>query len=252
MIKAINLGDNSEKAVTVEEIRSFVTIFRRLYMDKERANFQKVCVIFVSATKGHAISDWVDGAARECQKHLDGAPETFLLSKLGHQNGTFSCKRLIDVFIYTQYAHQPDKQVLRQFQKCLREVGNDKPLLTWLFLSELWKCGRRYWNVGKQIVAFYDEYCQWHKITPKIIEHISENNPGIGTLEKADDRRHRIMREKAECLALALWEKAGRPNGGHMAFITQAFDQLKAAIHGAGSSFKGGTNNSPPEKKEGQ
>ncbi len=34
-----SFGPSLETAVTDEEIRSFVTIFRRLYMDKEPANF---------------------------------------------------------------------------------------------------------------------------------------------------------------------------------------------------------------------
>lgn len=49
-------------AVTEEEIRSFVMIFRRLYMtgDHDPASFVKAAPIFVRAMNGHPYGKWVD------------------------------------------------------------------------------------------------------------------------------------------------------------------------------------------------
>ena len=62
-------------AVTDDEIRSFVTIFRRLYMKKEPANLLKATNIFVRAMGDHPIAKWVTGTFNEYDQHLAGTPD---------------------------------------------------------------------------------------------------------------------------------------------------------------------------------
>lgn len=221
-------GLNLKTSVTDEEIRSFVTIFRRLYMEKDPANFLKSSAIFCETVKNYSLANFITGIAGEYREELDAKPDFVPFVK--KENLSFSQKRLIDVFLYTQYAHQPDDRRTRQFQKCLADVGNNQSLLTWLFLGTLFRCALHMINAGAIIADFYDKYCQCHKIDSGAIASIAQNNPGIGTLEKKQSHRDRIFREKTEELAKALWEKEGRPQGGPEAFISIARNQLASAL----------------------
>jgi hypothetical protein len=99
-------------AASDEEIRSFVTIFRRLYMEKEPANFVKVLGLFHNIAHGYPLGQWVQGISNEYQEGLKESPECIPMCGLGKL--PFSRKRLIDVFLYTQYAHQPDGRRTQQ------------------------------------------------------------------------------------------------------------------------------------------
>jgi len=215
-------------AVTDEEIRSFVTIFRRLYMEKEPANFLKAVAVFKEAVRSYRLSNWVKGVAGEYEAELKVKPN--FVPFLGQDKFPFARKRIIDVFLYTQYAHQPDADRSRQFQECLSAVGNNPPLLIWLFLTELHACSLHIRNAGVIIADFYDRYCQYHKASSDVLVSVASDNPGIGTLEKKESREARIFREKTEGLAKTIWINKGCPNGGPMQFINQASEQLKAAI----------------------
>src|SRR5262249_29892538 len=89
-----------ETAVTDEEIRSFVTIFRKFYMEKEVANFQKAVAVFVKAVGDHPHGKLVEGTFKEYRNHLDAVPDT--LPGLPAGTCTFTVKRLIDVFLYAR------------------------------------------------------------------------------------------------------------------------------------------------------
>lgn len=217
-------------AVTDEEIRSFVTIFRRLYMKKELANFLKAVAVFEKAVRGYRLSNWVKGVAGEYNAELDREPN--FVPFLVQDKCPFTRKRLIDVFLYTQYAHQPDANRSHQFQECLSAVGNNRPSLTWLFLTELHACSLHMCNAGVIIADFYDRYCQYHKVSSDVLASVANDNPGIGTLEKKEAREARIFREKTEGLAKTIWINNGRPEGGPMQFINQASEQLKVAVTG--------------------
>src|SRR5262249_23319712 len=105
----------------------------------------------------------------------------------------------------------------RQFNACLAAVGGNRPSLTWLFLTEIWKCAIEIHNAGVVIADFYDRYCQSHSATPGVLAALGAGHPGLGALEKKTDKEARAVREKAEEWAQALWERAGRPPGGHAA-----------------------------------
>ena len=115
-------------AVSDDEIRSFVTIFRRLYMTGEEAHFLRAVEVYVNALGDHPYANWVGGTAREYESALT-SPIDFRWVVPAEQC-TFSRKRLIDVFIYTQYAHQPSDKRTRQFCECLATVHGKKDLFT--------------------------------------------------------------------------------------------------------------------------
>jgi hypothetical protein len=221
-------GLTLQTAVTDDEIRSFVTIFRRLYMQNERANFVKAVAVFAAALDRYALADWVKGIAGEYQAEMDRQPD--YVPFFGRKNWPFSRKRLIDVFLYTQYFHQPGARHSGRFEKCLRAVGGNRDLLTWLFLRELWQCGLQMGNAGRIIADFYERYCQYHKIANTVLDSISRESQGIGTLETKEARRERILTEKAEELAKAMWENEGRPEGGAEQFRGVALEALVTAM----------------------
>lgn len=215
-------------AASDEEIRSFVTIFRRLYMAKETANFCVSTNVYVSAVRPHPIAEWVDA---EVSDFKDGLlkPSQFA-PFLGTARPTFSVKCLIDVFLYTRYAHQPDAKRSRQFQQCLREVGGDDAVFTYLFLHEIWQLAIVMSNVGQQISRFLDLYCQTHRTSCDLVDSPAANHPGIGQLEKAKDREHRVLVEKARGIAEAMWRTVGQPPGGPGQFLQRAMTQLRQQL----------------------
>lgn len=143
---------------------------------------------------------------------------------------TFTRKRLIDVFVYTQYAHQPDERRQRQFGECLKEVNDLKPVLTWLFLTEMWKACLKIKCAGKVIAGWFDRYCEHHGVSHDIHPSVAESNPGIGAKEKEADRKARLIREKAETLAADIWRQQGSPPGGPAQFLYAAKRQLDKAL----------------------
>ncbi|HEY7426546.1 MAG TPA: hypothetical protein VH682_20090 [Gemmataceae bacterium] len=219
-----------ETAVTDDEIRSFVTIFRRLYMEKEPANFQKAVAVFAKALGDHPYAKWVAGVASEFQSHLAAVvdPRPFIQTI----TCTFTTKRLIDVFLYTQYAHQPDEKRQPQFTDCLNEVHGQRVLLTWLFLTEIWRCGLEIGNAGNAVSWWFKHFCDHHGVLPDVLNSLRDDHSGLGVAEKEEHRQARLFREKAEELAMELWKQAGRPEGGPNQFLVTAREQLAKRLQG--------------------
>jgi len=209
-------------AVTPEEIGAFVTTFRRLYMDKEPANFQKAVALFVKILGDRPYGKWVGGMGEEYEEHLASVPRL----PPSTASRTFTTKRLLDVYIYTQYAHQPDERRERQFADCLAEVHGNKALLGWLFLSELFGCSLNMLNAGRQIEHWFSHYCREHKVSPAVLNTLGEDHSGLGTNEKEHERQKRLFREQAERIAADFWERAGRPHGGPEPFFAKASEEL--------------------------
>lgn len=220
-----------ETAVSDEEIRSFVTIFRRLYMTgvHDPASFMKVVPIFQNALGDNPYSQWVRGTANEYQRLLDSVPETRLFAP--SSNCLFTTKRLIDVFLYTQYAHQPSAERQRQFEECLAQVHGQQAVLTWMFFTEMWNLALEILNAGKVIAVWFELYCDHHKITPDVLDSLQHHHSGLGVTEKEEARRARLFKEKAEQLAIDLWEQAGKPMGGPGLFDDVAMKQLGMTLN---------------------
>ncbi len=218
-------------AVTDEEIRSFITIFRRLYMTKEPAGFLKAVEVFSRATSDYPLGRWCEGSGADYQHELQEKP--WLVPFVGHENVRFSRKRLIDVFLYTRYAHQPDATRERQYRDCLAEVGGRQALLTWLFLRVMWECSLHMRNAGLIITDFFNRYCEAHGATCAVLASVAHENPGIGYLEKKEDRERRLLEKAVSQLASQLWEEAGRPEGGPAKYAAEARSHLLAESLGA-------------------
>ena len=142
----------------------------------------------------------------------------------------FSRKRLLDVFIYTQFAHQPNPSRQRQFDECLAHVGRKRPVLAWLFLVELSACAAHIINAGQFIAEFYDHYCRSHRLSPAILPSVSDGNPRLGKLLKQKELKKRVFEEKVEAVAHSMWTAAGKLPGGPSQFLAQAREKLRAAM----------------------
>lgn len=215
-------------AVSDDEIRSFVTIFRRLYMQKEPANFLKAVDVFCKAINGHPLAAWVKGLAESYEQSLSKPPYCPMSKAV--RECQFSKKRLIDVFLYTQYAHQPDERRQRQYRECLTELEENEPLLFWLFLSEIWGASLKIGNGGKVMNWWFRQYCETHQVTADVLDSIRLRNPGLGELEKVEAKRQRVFQEKSQQLAGKLWEQHGCPSGGPILFLHEAEKQLRELL----------------------
>jgi hypothetical protein len=227
-IKGVGGEPILETAVTDDEIRSFVMIFRCLYMTGEQTNFFKATGVFTKAVGDHPYGAWVAGVASEYQTRLDSTPD--FRPSIPAGTHTFTAKRLIDVFLYTQYAHPPSKQRQRQFNECLSQLQGKRSLLTGMFLLELIKCSALIIRAGRRIAHWFSLYCDHHGVTPDILNSLRLDHPGLGAAEKEEARRERLFQEKAEELAMELWKQHDRPEGGPTQFLLMAREQLGSAL----------------------
>lgn len=215
-------------AVTDDEIRSFVTIFRRLYMENEPANLKKAVAVFVKSVGDHPYAKWVAGGLSEFERHLAAVPD--LRPHIQPGVCTFTSKRLLDVFLYTQYAHQPDERRQRQFGDCLSQVYGKRNALTWMFLMEMWKRSLEIGNAGRVIAGWFNRYCEHHNTSPDVVQSLRHDHAGLGAEEKDEERKVRLFGEKTEQLAIEIWKQKGSPEGGHFQFIATAHEQLRQAL----------------------
>ncbi len=220
-------------AMSEDEIRSFVMIFRRLCMAKEPGNFMKATKVFAETIKPHPLGKWVEGAVEEYRQELNSKLSLPSAPSWGGMN--FTRKRLIDVFFYTQYLHQGEDRRERQYEECLEQVNNKPDLLYWLFLVAMWECALHIRAIGAQIASFTEAYCRCHNVNPSAVESASKH-VGMGELEKRHERETRILAENVDKLAKQLWEQDGSPEGGHLPYIDKAKDQLRAAMTGPNES----------------
>lgn len=213
-------------ATKTEEIRSFVMSFRRLYMENERANFLKAVKLFSRAEHGHPISEWIISERKLYQQYLVSTPE--FIPGLGCSSinaANFTVKKVIDSFLNTQFAHQPDQASELDYNQCLVSANNDQHLLMWYFLNSIWRCSIFYQNAGSVIVQLHDQYIKHFRPSSNIIDSL-QVQPLLGSLEKREAERNRVIREHSISLAHELWVSAGCPAGGHFSFICEAEKQI--------------------------
>jgi len=193
-------------------------------MAGEPANFLAVVSRFGEIVGDYPLVRWIKGVAQGYEEELAKPPHFFPFQ--GTEKITFSRKRLIDVFLYTRYAHQPDERRVRQFGECLEQLGGRQQLLTYLFVSELWLASVHFLNAGRVIARVYDSYCQARGHAPSLVDSVSIETPGLGQLEKKEARQGRLRAQKVQQLAESLWEENGRPVGGPDQFLPLARQQL--------------------------
>ena len=215
-------------ATTHDEIRSFVSVFRRLYMRGEPGCFVNAATIFSKAVD-HPIARWV-GAERDLYvAKLDHVPDDVPFP--GLSKPSFTRKTLIDAFLNTKFAHQPQKRRIRQYELLLDHMGSED-YLSWLFYTTVYLLSAHYVSAGRPIQSFLRAYTQAHNASPSFDRSCVTDGSGVGALEKAADRKARIFREKAEELAFRLWQGAGRPEGGPTQFLQEARDELRRRLEG--------------------
>jgi hypothetical protein len=197
-------------------------------MKNERFNFRKAAKLVSDTLDSYPIGKWIQGAVEKYEQKLDGRPD--LIPFLESHSPVFSRKHLIDVYLYTRYAHQPSEDRERQYRECLAAVGSQREVLTWLFLTAIWECTVAMMESGRVIVGYFSRYCEHHGVTPDILDSILRDNPGVGAAEKQEARTERLLGEKAEELAKAMWESKGRPDGGYLQFVDEARERLRKSL----------------------
>lgn len=213
-------GPKLQTYASDEEIRSFVTIFRRLYMENERGNFVKAVNVFTRAVRGHPYEKWATSEKKAFLRRLGDSPkETWFI---GVESVSFSVKQLLEGFIYSQYAHQPNRSIEENYQRMLIEVGGNRDVLMCLFLSELASCSRVYLRLGRLVEQWFEYYCKTHNVWPASLSSPSEYHEGIGAAEKEDARFERLIEEKAIDLAIHLCQQAGSPISDFRTFLEKA------------------------------
>lgn len=209
-------------ATSNDEIHSAVMIFRRLYMEKETADFLKAANVFIKALGSHPIAKWVKSERKEYTKKM-----TMPVSSMPFDPPvSFTRRQLIDAFLYTQYAHQPKPKMEPIYQDCLAQLQERKSMLMFLFLTELHSCCLQICNAGNQIAKLFSSYCERNGIDVEIVPLAKDCNPMIGSMEKSVDRNFRLHREQVERLANDLWIEDGRPSKGAASFIETAEQHL--------------------------
>jgi len=198
------------------------------------ASFTKVIPIFVKALADHPLSKWVQGTAQDYQQLLDSVPDCRPFVPLG--TCTFTTKRLIDVFLYTQYAHQPNPERQRQYEECLAQLNGKRDLLTAMFLIQMSSAALLIGNAGRVVARWLTAYCDHHGVSPDVLGSLRDHHSGLGAVEKDEDRRARLFQVKTAQLADDLWQQAGCPNGGSSLYLAQARQQLLDAVASGAST----------------
>lgn len=192
-------------AVNKEEIRSVLTIFRRLYLKKERAEFTKIASKFAELLDSLTLHKWIKGIIIKYENQLNSKINPkFIINQKFTIN--FNPKLLIDVFFYTQFHHQPCQKREEQYKKCLKEVNQNEDVLAYLFLTEILTISTYFENLWRIINPWFLTYCNQNQIKPDTIDSFGTQLHGIGTVEKNEDRSKRILDKKIKQLTKELQE----------------------------------------------
>ncbi|MBL9084765.1 MAG: hypothetical protein JNK76_23370 [Planctomycetales bacterium] len=214
-------------SASAAEIRSYVTSFRRLYLHEEPANFQKSATTFARRFRDNPYGQWVSEVARDVRKQLDRPYEQWPFLPKGRC--TFSARRLIDAYLYTQFIHQPKDDARNKYDACLAELNGDSSFLFWMFLNCVCNLGREMKRSGDVIVGWFESYCAYHGVSHDTLPSLTDEHPGIGADETHEERRRRLLEEKSEELAQTIWTDRNCPPGGHWQFLNEARSRLRAA-----------------------
>lgn len=90
----------------------------------------------------------------------------------------------------------------------------------------MWDLSLQILSIGRLISSWYIAYCDMHKRKPILIDSLATSHKGIGTIEKAEDQKDRILIEKSTQLAHSLWLDAGKPEGNPSQFYEASHAQL--------------------------
>ena len=203
-------------------------VFRRLYMKGDLAHTQKAAEVFCRLAAGHWTARWVESMLRRFDDRLGKPPECLPFS--ANVPLTFTTKRLLDAFIYTRFAHQPDARRARHYEACLAEVHGEKEMLAWMFLSALFECSLDIRNIGVEIARFFHHHVEQNARTLEGLSPLDQEHSGIGTLESKLHRYHRLRSCAVSRLAHELAQQHGLSGSDAEQFLSQAGRELDKCI----------------------
>jgi hypothetical protein len=214
-----------------ELVRSFVTIFRRLYMDGEPGNFEKACRVYAQHFSNKRITRWVEGVKDEYKRELD-----LPAGQIWDHSQTFSTGRLLDVFIYTRYAHQPNARRSRQYRECFDEVG-DESKLVWMFCCALLTVSMHFVNVLQYIEDDLERYLAASGKGPSIGCRPLIDSKATGSKEIVDAAILQKVHDYAVRMGQELWQESGAQPEKLPQHVKDAQRLLAERLQGLGVRF---------------
>jgi len=208
------------ESLSVDQIQAYIMVFRRLYMSKESGNFLNACTIFASKYYNIRINNWIRGGADEYSSFLNEKP-IFPL-----QNFSFNNKSLIDTFLYTKFAHQPDEKKCERYAKMVVEAKNEL-FLEYQFYETLHNAVIIMANTAQFIIPLFEK---WQNDSQQKVELLTRpflNTDGRGTQLTVEEKHQNQIQEKSEKLGNELWVQAGSLEGQREKYIASAKNELE-------------------------
>ena len=211
------------ETIPVENIRSFVIVFRKMYMTGEPGNYLKACDAYTQHFLNKRVTDWVSAEKQVYEEFL--SKPACLFPGLGPPY-SFTNKRLIDAFLNTRFVHQPQERRIKQFRDCLQEVGN-ADRMEFAFYNAMLELARHYsalqWVLSNELPA----YLNHTGAGPSFESPPFVNEGGRGSRPTKEEAEARQLHEFAEKLGYELWTNAGKPEGELPGYVARAKSSLR-------------------------
>jgi len=191
-------------------------------MASEPGSYLTACEVYSQHFLNKRLTDWI-----AAEKKLY---EDFLNAKASFCGATqpkysFDNKRLIDVFIYTKFAHQPNDKRARQYTECLREVGHAAKL-EWEFYMAMIQAAACYKAALSVIGNELGAYIKLGGVPPSGDYTPFSNEGGRGQQLTSTELRQRSLKERAERLGEELWREDGSPCDQLPLYVKRAEEAL--------------------------
>jgi hypothetical protein len=210
-----------------DQIRAFVSIFRRLAVTQEPGNFPNAAGIICRRFPGYPVTDWIARVVQEYRELLSSEPD--LVPSIGHGQLPCTIKELLECYLYTRYMHQ-DQHRLTQYHSLLQAVNGHDGALMFHFLCAARELAHCVANAGVEIVRLYTLYCEVNGVSGAPLLPLEREHPEIGSRECPTKRRQRMLRIHTERLAHSLWKERGEPQGGAQQFFDEAEESLRNTL----------------------
>lgn len=202
-------------SVSTDDFSSYVTCFRKLYMEKEPANFVKTCnVLLIPGVLNHPVRENIlasKKASEQFKNLLITDITKYDPQELLHNKCTMKVFELINCMLYTKFIHQPDEKNKSLYQKCLDSAYGNPGVVQFLFCRSLQKLISNYVWVAQFVNTSLD------------LHRSSQNaDDGIVYQERPEDRIKMVLSEKIDDLSEELWIDAGRPSCGQSKYRREA------------------------------
>jgi len=211
------------ETIPVENIRSFVIVFRKMYMDGEPGNYVKACDVYVRHFLNKRVTDWVSAERRLYEDFLSKQASFFPGMNPPY---SFTNKCLIDAFLYTKFIHQPQERRIRQFHGFLQEVGN-ADRLEFACYNAMLELGRYYSRLQWVLSSELPAYLNHTGARPSFDSPPFVNAGGRGSRLTKEELEAKQLHERAERLGYELWTKEGKPEGDLPAYVARAESLLR-------------------------